>query len=355
MTSPVSASGKPVRRTPLAALHRRGRGGFTLIEMLVVIGIILVLAGLLLPSLAGAYRSAQRTAMAADLNAIGVALEAYKKDFGSYPRVVKDPATTVIDPTHPNPMLGAQMLAFALMGPARATDPAATANARLIQDGADGFGFRVQRTAGNDGNLNTPDDVMQGKTYPPYLQSDRFKCMDPMDDAAPAQTNNIADTHALRFCLLDRNNKPILYFPASSAHPNVKIAPAVAGAPAPYVDSSIATGNASEGSLYDGDDNLMWFTNDPTTYASAAMTAAASQPDKDISLKRIRVLLGETKTANGVIENGETPVDLPFLLWSAGPDEKFGPVDLSTASPTALEDSDAAVIRKCDDVTNFPR
>src|SRR5829696_9407753 len=67
---------------------RRGnRDGFTLIELLVVIGIIVLLAGLLLPMLYKTYRSASRTRLAADLNSIGVALDAYKSDFGDYPRV----------------------------------------------------------------------------------------------------------------------------------------------------------------------------------------------------------------------------------------------------------------------------
>jgi hypothetical protein len=71
----------------------------------------------------------------------------------------------------------------------------------------------------------------------------------------------------------------------------------------------------------------------------------------DIALKRIRVLLGETVTPNGVVEQGENAVDRPFVLWSAGPDERFGPIDLSTGA--ALTDSDRSIIAKCDDVTNF--
>src|SRR4051812_10953586 len=66
---------------------RRPCRAFTLIEMLVTIAIIVLLAGLLLPMLYKTYRSASRTRLAADLNSIGVALDAYKSDFGDYPRV----------------------------------------------------------------------------------------------------------------------------------------------------------------------------------------------------------------------------------------------------------------------------
>src|SRR4051812_6524170 len=70
--------------------HRSARSrrsmGFTLVELLVVIGIIMTLAAILLPALNTAYRNASRARMAGDLQAIVTALEAYKADFGDYPR-----------------------------------------------------------------------------------------------------------------------------------------------------------------------------------------------------------------------------------------------------------------------------
>src|SRR4051812_7886736 len=64
----------------------RRSAGFTLVELLVVIGIIMTLAAILLPALNTAYRNATRARMAGDLQAIVTALEAYKADFGDYPR-----------------------------------------------------------------------------------------------------------------------------------------------------------------------------------------------------------------------------------------------------------------------------
>src|SRR5688572_10898362 len=107
MTSPTSA---PINRHRAArGQRRRGAGGFTLIEMLVVIGIILVLAGLLIPAVNSAAGRASRATAVSDLQVIATGLEAYKKDFGEYPRVRKAVGiTTALD--RPNPATGAQIL-----------------------------------------------------------------------------------------------------------------------------------------------------------------------------------------------------------------------------------------------------
>ena len=73
--------------SPVLAPSRREPRGFTLTEIVVVVGILLILAGILLPMGMKAYSNAGRARDAADLQAIAVALDAYKADMGDYPRL----------------------------------------------------------------------------------------------------------------------------------------------------------------------------------------------------------------------------------------------------------------------------
>jgi prepilin-type N-terminal cleavage/methylation domain-containing protein len=131
-------------RTSAPSTHSRQRrtarsAGFTLTEMLVVVVVIVALAAILVPLVVSSYRRAADVRSAADLQAISLALDAYRSDHGDLPRIGIARGTT-----------GAEVLLHALIGPGDATI-----------DGANGPGFRLR--AG------------RGQVYGPYLEADRFQ------------------------------------------------------------------------------------------------------------------------------------------------------------------------------------
>jgi prepilin-type N-terminal cleavage/methylation domain-containing protein len=75
--------------------HRNPRSGFTLIEMLTVIAVILVLSGLLLSVNSGVQTKAARNRAEGEIAAMSAACENYKADNGAYPR---DGVTDTLDP-----------------------------------------------------------------------------------------------------------------------------------------------------------------------------------------------------------------------------------------------------------------
>ena len=65
-------------------LGRRHRRGFTLLELLVVIGIIAVLSGFLMPAMSSARERANRIQCAANLRSLGQAMYLYANDFRNH-------------------------------------------------------------------------------------------------------------------------------------------------------------------------------------------------------------------------------------------------------------------------------
>jgi general secretion pathway protein G len=75
----------------------RARGAFTILELLVVITIIIVLAGLILATVGYVQKKGARSRAEAEIAAISAALESYKADNGIYPRDATSNTTDNLD------------------------------------------------------------------------------------------------------------------------------------------------------------------------------------------------------------------------------------------------------------------
>ena len=82
---PFGIRGHNGRGIAIRAAARHAVGGFTLVEMLVVLAVIAILISILVPVLSWAQARARVTATAGDMRSIALALDAYHADFGMYP------------------------------------------------------------------------------------------------------------------------------------------------------------------------------------------------------------------------------------------------------------------------------
>jgi len=74
-------------RGSACTLRKRDQGGFTLLEVFVVIVIIAILATLLLPVFSKMRARAQRVQCMANLRSLYVAAESYVQQYGSWPQI----------------------------------------------------------------------------------------------------------------------------------------------------------------------------------------------------------------------------------------------------------------------------
>ena len=277
------------------------RKAFTMLEMLVVVGIIVLLAAILLPTLSRAMRDAQRARQAADLHAIETALEAYKSDFGDYPRF--DPQGKNLA-TDGQPQPGYALLCWALIAPGPDTQDGAGDPSGPTDNTKLGLGFRIR------GN--------QGKVYS-YLHPDQFKVGKPHGETVFDDTKDF---------IADRWGNPILYYPTSKA--------ANVHTPKGYVgDASYPIPAGQQPPLFNGHDN--W--NSSLQY----WDQTSMQPRPTPEPKYLALMLGHQ--FGQPLPTGHQPINLNYLLWSAGPNGIFGP-----ASP---REEQPGYAQNWDDVTNI--
>ena len=91
--------------------NQHSRHGFTIIELLTVMSIIIILISLLVPSLNRVRRYAMDVKQRAQLHSIAVALDLFNSEFDGYPN-----SDAVDDQTTPQNYCGAMKMTEALVG-----------------------------------------------------------------------------------------------------------------------------------------------------------------------------------------------------------------------------------------------
>lgn len=165
-----------------------GRGakarGFTLVEMLIVIGIIVLLIGIVAPAVSGVLKSSKIASSRAAINLLDSACRQYAADFNDAFPASRYPDTGVIQ------WYGAEWLVECLTGYVRSSESGAITD-RTTDDGKNGFGFRL---------------AQRGKVYGPYNGAENVKM------ESDATTNpKLAGGHGVPV-FVDRFGNPILYF-----------------------------------------------------------------------------------------------------------------------------------------------
>jgi general secretion pathway protein G len=128
------------------------RGAFSLIELLVVVAIIAILAGLVLQTAGYVQRRGATARAEAEIKALEAALESYKADFGTYPMWTNIPPATNNSVVRAAlaPSTGKVYFTFPKgMAPSGANPNAA--NVAILDPFGEGYGYQFPGNANRSG------------------------------------------------------------------------------------------------------------------------------------------------------------------------------------------------------------
>ncbi|MBI1370885.1 MAG: prepilin-type N-terminal cleavage/methylation domain-containing protein [Planctomycetes bacterium] len=297
-------------RTPRSKL----RTGFTLVEMLVVIAIILLLLGLVVGAVGQFSKQGVITATNSFLNAIAIAASAYERDCKGYPpsdytQITGSANATTFGSAKGNyaNWNGGELLTQAILGSMTAGKPSAA-----YDDGKPGAGFKIGTV-----------------TYGPYLKINNDQTVQARFDADASGGQTSGEVYNTS-TFPKRDGAYVLTMPSSGVH-----------APILYYRKSL-TGKL--GLLNDSTEaNRIWGTagafnrteNDTLINVAIDTSDNASTPSPRIENNPSIIIEGYWALANssggpttGAVEGLTLSMrTAEFILVAAGPDDKFGTAD----------------------------
>ena len=337
---------RPISPASVRDDHRT-RGAFTLVELMVVIGIIAVLILLILPAIGSARIQARVVATRATISAIEIGIGQFRADNnigGEYPPSAAPPVSgsvsqvewlrgEVICPTANNEYRkidGASLLVWALAG----ADLLGTPGFRNLNGNetwADDTGRYTDGTPGlyNYGNItaNQPDYTRSGTfvdiskmKFPTRVGSDLNNCA--FRIPAAVGTPDRCTTYST--CFLDSFDQPVLYYRANQNNPLMVVLAL------PYVNTG------ANAAIYNLFDNGI-ITTDSATYGTQALNlgggslhfggiAAGVGNTTDGSEPPIGTF-GHTVWNPSVMAGSKPHRADSYILLSAGPDGVYGTGD----------------------------
>lgn len=310
------------------------KGGFTIIELLTVMSIIVILISLLTPALNRVRRYSMDVKQRAQFHSIGVALDLFNSEFDGYPDSSRYDSSTANAE-----YCGAMKLAEAMVGQdLKGFNP----KSKFRRDGMDSDVPPIT-------NLYPPNPGTGTPTYPAYLENLKSRKMYlELDNANAYQIKDIYDTTRLTnanfvvssYVLCDSYNRvtnkttgkkmgmPILYYKADtakSAYPDGNTAP-----------GTMATDGRKGIYIYNFDDNQQLIDMDnagmpwlpPDTYVHHLATGGTTLDGlaiagADAYPKTFYDIIRDKK-----IDSGDRPCKADsYILISAGYDGDYGTKD----------------------------
>jgi prepilin-type N-terminal cleavage/methylation domain-containing protein len=201
---------------------KRKKRAFTLVELLIVVGVIAILIALLIPAIATVRNMAKETQQKAQLTTIEMALTAFKNDYGNYP-----PSNLTLDgvPSVGGDYCGAQKLTEALVGwDLMGFHPKSAWRADGEGENRRDETYDPDKNRDNNPADGTPDTLKERKG--PYLElatANAFELGDLFDDTGPLEPNTfvLCDVFGKKSITVGgktvKAGAPILYYRANTS------------------------------------------------------------------------------------------------------------------------------------------